>query len=261
MITDSARDVTAYLTADGPILRGLTGAGVRIAVVDSGIARRHPHVGPVHHGIALVGDDPDDWIDTIGHGTAVAAAIHEKAPGAELIPIRVLERVRNGQPTTSSLATSARVLARAIQWAIDDAVHIVNLSLGTTNVAHVPLFEDVLRQAQDRGVLVVSAARHLDSPWLPGAMAGAIGVIADVNAPRNGMRGHGDGAMTVLEASPYPRPIEGVSVDRNLSGVSFAVANVTGLLALALEAGAPRSSVTDLWAWGSRAAHLNERTP
>lgn len=242
--------MTAYLTTDGPVLRGVTGAGVRIAVVDSGIARRHPHVGPVRRGISLVGDDPDDWIDTIGHGTAVAAAIQEKAPGAELIPIRVLDRVRNGPQATSSLATSARVLARAIQWALDDSVHIVNLSLGTTNVAHVPLFEDVLRLAQDRGVLVVSAARHLDTPWYPGAMTGAVGVVADVNAPRNGMRRYDDGPARMFAASPYPRPIEGVPVDRNLSGVSFAVANVTGLLALALEAGAPRTAAA-LQDWDS----------
>jgi hypothetical protein len=32
-------------------------------------------------------------------------------------------------------------------------------------------------------------------------------------------------------ASGYPRPIEGVPVERNLSGISFAVANVTGFLA------------------------------
>jgi subtilisin family serine protease len=248
--------VTAYLTTDSPVLRGVTGAGVRIAVIDSGIARRHPHVGPVHRGISLVGDDPDDWIDTIGHGTAVAAAIQEKAPGAELIPIRVLDRGRHGP-----LATSARVLSRAIQWAIDDAAHIVNLSLGTTNAAHVPLFEDVLRQAHDRGVLVVSAARHLDTSWYPGAMTGAVGVITDVNAPRNGMRGHGDGTATIFEASPYPRPIEGVPVERNLAGVSFAVANVTGLLALSLEAGAPRTSAAALWHWDRTVRRIGMRAP
>ena len=35
----------------------------------------------------------------------------------------------------------------------------------------------------------------------------------------------------VFYASPYPRPIPGVPVERNLSGVSFAVANVSGLAA------------------------------
>jgi subtilisin family serine protease len=232
--------MTAYLTASGPALRAFTGAGIRIAVIDSGVSRNHPHVGPVHHGVSLVGDDPDDWTDRIGHGTAVAAAIREKAPDAELIPVRVLD---------GPLATSARILARAIHWAIDAEVHIVNLSLGTTNVAHIPLFEDALRHASERGVLVVSAARHLDTPWYPGALPDALGVVVDMNAPRDGLRLTRDGADTWLEASPYPRPIDGVPVDRNLSGVSFAVANVSGLLALSLNAGALGPSHSAVVSW------------
>ena len=35
-------------------------------------------------------------------------------------------------------------------------------------------------------------------------------------------------------ASPYPRPIPGVPVERNLHGISFAVANATGLIARVL---------------------------
>ena len=43
-----------------------------------------------------------------------------------------------------------------------------------------------------------------------------------------------DGTLAV-SASPYPRPIPGVPLARNLNGISFAVANVTGVLALLLE--------------------------
>jgi hypothetical protein len=39
------------------------------------------------------------------------------------------------------------------------------------------------------------------------------------------------GGRIVAEASGYPRPIPGVSPERNLKGISFAVANVTGVLA------------------------------
>jgi len=40
-----------------------------------------------------------------------------------------------------------------------------------------------------------------------------------------------------ITAAPYPRPIPGVPKERNLSGVSFAVANATGMLARMLEGG------------------------
>ena len=48
----------------------------------------------------------------------------------------------------------------------------------------------------------------------------------------------GGDVMPVFRASPFPRPIPGVPRERNLAGVSFAVANVTGFLARAME-GAP----------------------
>ena len=64
------------LTIDGAALRAVTGKGVRIAVIDSGIAQGHPHVGAVSEG-----------------------------------------------------------LSRAILWAVEARVHIVNLSLGTSNEA------------------------------------------------------------------------------------------------------------------------------
>jgi hypothetical protein len=54
-----------------------------------------------------------------------------------------------------------------------------------------------------------------------------------------------DGAALFL-ASGFPRPIPGVPPERNLQGVSFAVANVTGFLARLLEAEPQLRSPRDL---------------
>jgi subtilisin family serine protease len=201
---------------------------VRVAVVDSGIAPAHPHVGAVAQGTALVGEEPLDTADRLGHGTAVAAAIRDLAPDVELVPVRVLEQ---------DLATTARLLARAIGWAVDHDVAIVNLSFGTTNAAHVPLFEEVLASARDAGVLVVAAARQEAITWYPGSLSGALGVEAHAALTRDGV----SVLPTGLAASPFPRSIPGVPAARNLAGVSFAVANACGVLARAVECGAPRS--------------------
>jgi hypothetical protein len=66
-----------------------------------------------------------------------------------------------------------------------------------------------------------------------------VGVDADVTCPRDRFR-YRDGLFL---ASPFPRPIPGVPPERNLHGVSFAVANMTGLLARILES----CSRDDLW--------------
>ncbi|MDH3270300.1 MAG: hypothetical protein OEN56_03145, partial [Gemmatimonadota bacterium] len=39
----------------------------------------------------------------------------------------------------------------------------------------------------------------------------------------------------VLRASPYPRPIPGVPPERNFNGISFAVANASGVVARLLQ--------------------------
>ena len=201
------------------------GEGIRVAVVDSGIAARHPHVGQVAAGVSLVGDDPHDTADRLGHGTAVAAAIREKAPACTLVPVRVLDR---------SLATSARTLCEAIRWAAGEGIHILNLSLGTSSAAHRPAFEAALGVAAGQGLLVVSARGEAGNWWYPGSLPGVVGVVADASCPRMSVGLVDDALGRGLAASPWPRPIPGVVAERNLSGVSFAVANAAGLLARVL---------------------------
>ena len=71
-----------------------TGRGVRVAVIDSGVHAAHPHIGSVAGGVAIDEDgrEHEDYVDRLGHGTAVAAAIKEKAPDAELYVVKVFDR-------------------------------------------------------------------------------------------------------------------------------------------------------------------------
>ena len=212
--------------ADAPF-DGKTGKGVRVAVVDSGIALNHPHVGAVALGVNLAGEG-QDTADRIGHGTAVAAAIREKAPDAELVPVRIFDK---------ELATDVHTLGRAIVWAADHGCAIVNLSLGTSNEAHRSAIEQALELAHRRNVMVISAYETDGTKWLPGSLDGAIGVVPDAELDRELIEiDTSRRELPVLvRASIYPRPIPGVPRERNLSGVSFAVANVSGFMAVARE--------------------------
>jgi subtilisin family serine protease len=199
-----------------------------IAVIDSGIHPGHPHVGAVRGGTCLVsGDDEGDSIDRIGHGTAVSAAIREKSPGAELLAVKVFDR---------QLATNAAVLARAIDWSADAGARLINLSLGTSNAAHQELLGDAVERAKRAGAIVVSARQSGNVKWLPGSLPSVAAVEVDWSLERDELEISGSGDDTVFRATGYPRPIPGVPRERNLSGISFAVANVTGFLARALEA-------------------------
>lgn len=201
---------------------------VTVAVVDSGANAPHAHLPEVAGGVAfrLDGEEHDDFVDRLGHGTAVAAAIHEKAPRAAIYAVKVFD---------DALATSVAALARAIDWASERRLRIVNLSLGTPNAFRAPELEPPVRRARERGTIVVSAARDGDAVWWPGCMEGVVGVVLDDAQPRERVRVIEEEEGRVVAASPYPRPIPGVPVGRNLSGISFAVANAAGALAGALE--------------------------
>jgi len=112
---------------------------VRIAVVDSGVHAQHPHVNGVAGGVSITPDgrEGSDYTDRLGHGTAVTAAIREKAPDAAIYAVKVFH---------DSLATRIESLVHALDWSEKNGMHLINLSLGTDNPQH----EAVLRAAVDR---------------------------------------------------------------------------------------------------------------
>jgi subtilisin family serine protease len=196
-------------------------------VIDSGVHAAHPHVGAVGESVCI--EPPTgDTIDRLGHGTAVAAAIRDLAPGAALIVGKIFDR---------TLATNADALARGIAWATDRGARVINLSLGTANHAHEETLRASVARAVGAGALVVSAREADGVVWLPGSLPGVVAVIADARLERDEVIVDDGG----LRAAPFPRPIPGVPKERNLSGVSFAVANASGFLARFLQGRSERT--------------------
>lgn len=215
---------------DGTSARCLSAPRIRVAVVDSGIHARHPHVQRIAGGVAIepAGGVSGDCADRIGHGTAVAAAIREKAPDAELYAVRIFAQ---------RLATRIETLIAGIDWAVASGMHLINLSLGTANVNHRGEMESAIGRAMKAGAIVVSARDDEGVQWLPGCLPGVVPVQVDWACPRDSFRVGSIEGTAVLRASGFARPVPGIHPTRNLNGISFAVANVTGFLARALSAG------------------------
>jgi hypothetical protein len=209
-------------------LTAWTGRGVRIAVIDSGVHVRHPHISGVVGGAAIDvhGAAHDDYVDRLGHGTAVTAAILEKAPGAEILAVKVFDR---------ELTTTGDALVAAMGWAVRHGARLVNLSLGTTNRSHADALTEAVADARASGTWTVAAGPQAGTPWLPGSLPGVISVELENALPRDTCEVIIDGPDVRVRASGYPRPIPGVPPERNLRGLSFAVANASGLLARVLQ--------------------------
>src|ERR1700749_4721091 len=109
---------------------------MKIAIIDSGIHPGHPHIGEIAGAVGMSAEgETADAIDRLGHGTAVAAAIREKAPDAELYAVKVFDR---------RLRANIDMIVSALEWCRDREMDLVNLSLGTANPAHRERFMQVL---------------------------------------------------------------------------------------------------------------------
>lgn len=210
---------------------GFTGRDVRVAIIDSGVNPAHPHVAGVAGGIGISADgESENCLDHVGHGTAVAGAIREKAPDALLFAVKVFDQ---------GLRTNAETIIRAIEWTIENRMQVVNLSLGTVNQAHRERFAQIIHRAVEKNTAVVAAQRMSEQEAFPGSLPGVIAVGLDWECPRDSyscVPNKDDGARPLFLASGYPRAIPGVPREQNLNGISFAVANMTGFVARAREA-------------------------
>ncbi len=204
-------------------------SALRVAVIDSGVHAAHPHIREMVQGIGFDADgtEIEDCVDRLGHGTAVAAAIHDLSPSVVLVPVKVF---------AGSLTTSVRSVISAIGWSADQGAALINLSLGVEDQDHAESMRAAVEAAEAKGAVIVAAGEHDGVRWLPGTLDGVsvLRVELDWGCPRDSFTCHNNGPSTVFRTSGYPRPIPGVEQTRNLKGLSFAVANMTGLAARAM---------------------------
>ena len=157
---------------------GSTGAGVRVAVVDSGIDESHPAVGRVAGGVSIT-HDPDaqgglrlvegPHADLFGHGTACAGIIRRAAPDVELFSVRVLGERLTGK---------GMVFAAGLRWAIDHGMQVVNLSLSTGKQEYFGLFHELADEAYFRSVMLVCAVNNVQAPSYPSQYSSVFSVAA-----------------------------------------------------------------------------------
>jgi hypothetical protein len=233
----------------------MTGRPVRVAVIDSGVSLAHPHIGTIAAGLTIRpdGSTAPDYFDRLGHGTAVTAAILERAPHAEVVAVKVFDW---------ALSASVETLVHAIAWACCQEADLINLSLGTTPPDHGTRLEKATSDATRGGSVVVAARGHAAIDYLPGSFDGVVPVELDWGCPRLEVvvddAGHGPPRC---RASGHPRPTRDIDPGHELHGLSLAVANVTGVLARHLPAGgrATATRAIDLLRCASRADSVRER--
>ncbi|GAA4825435.1 type VII secretion-associated serine protease mycosin [Streptomyces ziwulingensis] len=234
------------------VWRTTKGAGVTVAVLDTGVEDDHPDLtGNVLTGKDLVGFGAERgeraWarhgtamagiIAGHGHGTGGADGVLGVAPEAKILPVRVI--LEDGDPSRATARkTRGGALAEGIRWAADHGADVINLSLGDdSSSAHPEPGEDeAIQYALKKNVVVVASAGnggekgdHVSYP------AAYPGVIAATAVDRYGTRAAfstrrwyatvSAPGVDVIIADPDHRYYEGW-------GTSAAAAFVSGSVAL-----------------------------
>ncbi|MBU5437607.1 S8 family serine peptidase [Tissierella sp. MSJ-40] len=217
---------------------GHTGNGIKVAVLDSGIDANHEDLN-VRGGYSVFNDSP--YYDGNGHGTHVAgtiAALNNSvgvvgvAYDAELYAVKVLNSQGSG---------SLSGIAKGLEWAIQNNMNIINMSLGSSQPS------DILKQwcdlAYNSGILVVAAAGNSgnssgtgDTVGYPAKYASVMAVAStDSNDRRASTSSTGP---TVEISAPGVSIYSTIPNNRygNMSGTSMASPHVAGAAALVWKA-------------------------
>lgn len=212
----------------GAAHRWSRGEGVRIGIVDTGIDVAHPElkgriagyrdfvsstrtITPERHGTAVAG--------IIGAADDNALGIVGVAPASELYAFRACWH----EPARAEAYCNTLTLAKALVAALENAVDIVNLSLGGPAD---PLLTRLVNATLERGIIVVGAAPQRAEQRFPTSIAGVVTVDAE-------------GASSSADATLYAPGQDVLTLAPNgsyefLSGSSLAAASVSGGIALML---------------------------
>ncbi|MGM7634706.1 S8 family peptidase [Bacillus sp. Hm123] len=232
--------------ADKRVPSTLSGKGVKIGIIDSGVDTKHPDLriagGACMMRIIDIRGCSNSYNDDAGHGTHVAGVIGAKnnsigvvgvAPQAQLYSIKVLDK--RGIGTTSTIMAG-------IEWAIERDIDVLNISI--TAPRYDEALERMVKQAYDRGVIIVAAAGNEGPPWAgdqssvqyPARFDEVMAVSSIDNKKQIGelssigseveLAAPGENIYSTVPTSLY------VSGYETMSGTSMAAPYVTGLIAL-----------------------------
>ena len=213
---------------------GMTGKGVRIAVIDTGVAS-HPDLNEKRiTGKNYVGADEDDLTDRVGHGTFIAGILAATRGNGKGIAGMTDSNLVILKVWNDSGQISVTALAQAIRDAVDTyGCGVINISMGTPN-DNAELRDAVTYAAECGAILVASAGGTANTPIYPAAYDCVVGVDAlntDGKLPEGAAR-NGSAFVTAPGEKLVSLSVNGGYV-RDGAGASYAAAQVTALAAIA----------------------------
>lgn len=234
------------LTGVPEVWKKTKGAGVKVAVLDTGVAMEHPDLKNQIIEARDFTRSAFGVYDKQGHGTHCCGVIAAEENGAGVIGVAPESKLIVGKALGDDGSGQGRDIANAIDWAVVVGARIISMSLGSP-------FDDIyihaaVKRAVSKGVIVICAAgnegQNTKHTNFPGAIKpesftvaaiDKMGRVAEYSSsgPEVDVAAPGSDVLSCYPPSGYAR----------LSGTSMATPFVAGVVALVLSAGVPIESV------------------
>jgi subtilisin len=156
------------------------GHGVKIAIIDSGVAMEHPDLaGRITGGRDIYGRSEDGWrVDTAGYGSHCAGIIVGNDNGAGIVGL-----VPEAELHTCKIFPDGRAsdLIEALDYCLAATIDVANLALGSAQYSE--LVTRKIEQARQSGMACIAPAGNSAGPvafpaWLPSVLAvAAVGMV------------------------------------------------------------------------------------
>lgn len=132
------------------------GAGARVMVLDTGLDAGHPAVSSrLEAGQNFTTFDVNDITDEVGHGTHVSGTILADGQNGGLVGVAPEAKLLMGK-VCSTRGCSSIAIARGVNWAVQQKVDVVNMSLGGAMMSEAEA--QALIAAENAGVMIVAAS-------------------------------------------------------------------------------------------------------
>ncbi|MFA3782337.1 S8 family serine peptidase [Melioribacteraceae bacterium 4301-Me] len=212
----------------------LTGVNIKIAVIDSGIDKSNPVLNRNIYKMkdytissAYSMNDDDICKDFIGHGTACAGIIIKNAPEVELLIIKIFDKELN---------SSYELLLKAIDFAIEEKVNIINLSLGMTQQRDYSELQQLCNKAYERNIVIVTAENPEGLISYPSCFDNVLSVKAGKIHKKYGYFFNNDSSNIIIARGDHQRVAWLNNKSMFVSGSSFAAPHISGIIALIMQA-------------------------
>jgi subtilisin len=136
---------------------GYTGAGVKVAIIDTGVDYNHPDLNAnVVGGWDFVNNDADP-MDDHNHGTHIAGTIAAEDDGYGVVGVAPAARIYALKVLNSSGSGSWSNIMSAVQWCVDNGIQVTNNSYSSASHPG-SIVQQAFDNAYAAGVVMVASA-------------------------------------------------------------------------------------------------------